>query len=150
MLLAGCGQGAGTVDTVEPAAAAASACPRPGGAGSSRTIIDYVNFVQLDGVQYVAGMGDGPDTLRADQLSGRVGSVLCRLDNSDASPSYRARDGDAAFLPPGTVVYAVKGDPAAVAARAGGRFLRYTAFPPATPTPPRLRRLLGHHANRRG
>jgi hypothetical protein len=59
-------------------------------------------------------------------------------------PNYRLKDGDAAFLEPGTAIYQVKGRPPAeaLAARFNGHVLLYVVVlkgpPPAaggTPTP---------------
>ena len=43
----------------------------------------------------------------------RVGVVRCTLERIQPGPSYRIADGDAAFLPAGTVLYATRGAPAA-------------------------------------
>jgi hypothetical protein len=102
--------------------------------------IDWVNFVQVGSTQYVSG------TLSTAQLQeGDLGPVYThvkfKLSENVCDPSYRPKDGDAAFLEPGTPVYQVKGQPAAeqLAARFNGHILVYMAImkgpPPAGATP---------------
>lgn len=93
-------------------ASAARPCPSPTPAGhpGSTSIVDYVDFVQFDGRQYLA-MFASPPTLAARQLGARIGTVRCRLEDSGASPTYKAQSEDAAFLAPGTPLFALQGWP---------------------------------------
>jgi hypothetical protein len=92
-------------------------------------MIDYIDFVAIGGVQYVSR----PDTPAlappTNQVGERVGVVQCRLADSDAAHDYQPRDGDAAFLAPGTAVYAVPGHVDVVAAMRDGRYVTYIATP---------------------
>jgi hypothetical protein len=120
---------------------AAAACQLTGSrSGCDRVAIDWVNFVQVGSTQYVSG------TLSTAQLQeGDLGPVYThvkfKLSENVCDPSYRPKDGDAAFLEPGTPVYQVKGQPAAeqLAARFNGHILVYMAImkgpPPAGATP---------------
>lgn len=72
------------------------------------THIDYVDFVQLRGVTYLAVWTAPNRPLRQSDLGPLYGQVKVRLDGSN-DPSHRVTDGDAAFLAPGTAVYAVNG-----------------------------------------
>jgi hypothetical protein len=74
------------------------------------TIIDYVDFVQFDGRQYLATFAH-PEHVATRQLGSRIGTVQCRLDGSGAPPTYKPQSGDAAFLAPGTPLFAVQGWP---------------------------------------
>src|SRR4051812_10526914 len=99
-----------------PAAAVASRaqpCPSPtrlGPEGGTATIIDYVDFVQWDGKQYLS-MFAHPTRVNTAELGERVGTVRCRISDSGAGLHYRFRDGDSAFLAPGTQLFAVRGWP---------------------------------------
>jgi|GEM_PF-916115 len=89
--------------------------------------VDYVDFVQHGGIQYLAahpGLGRSitEDDLRAEQF--RVTHSLAR-DGTGGMP----RDGDAAFVPAGDAVYAVRGYASTfrVAARHDGALVLYEA-----------------------
>ena len=86
-------------------------------------MIDYVDFVILDGQEYIRGASA---LARAD-VGERVGVVRCRIEGSGASADYRPVDGDAAFLPPGTPLFAVRARPmtSAIAALRSGRYIIY-------------------------
>lgn len=70
--------------------------------------VDYIDFVDANGDQYLGGVSKGLSAANrgALQLTVRCSmSVWSDANNQAADPS----DGDAAFLPKGTLVYAVKG-----------------------------------------
>lgn len=79
-----------------------------GGPGSG-VQIDWINFVQFKGIQYVARttpIGRAP----TDADVGPVfATVQFKLNGNVHDPSYQTKDGDAAFLDAGTSVYSVKG-----------------------------------------
>lgn len=92
--------------------------------------IDWVDFVQLGGRQYVHRIAPGAaPSVPADQLGRRLGVVRCRLLDTAPQAGYHPLDGDAAFLAPGTPVYAVLGRSDAVAAERDGRYQRYVLAP---------------------
>jgi hypothetical protein len=108
-------------------------CQLPGSAqGCSTVHIDWVDFIQIGSTQYVAGPGT-PEALQEDDLGPIVTHVKFKVDGNICDPNYRPKDGDAAFLDPGTPVYQVKGRPASevVAARRSGQILSYRAVMPA-------------------
>lgn len=125
VIVAGCGD-AGDVgtdgeaaDRSEPTTSlTASPDPAPGSAcldtpttGESTVMVDFVDFVQLDAVQYVAGgVGVKAPPVADDQLGDVVGQVECELSilrfREQPGPTV---DGDAGFLPVGTEIHAVKG-----------------------------------------
>lgn len=94
----------------QPDAATGSACRTTPTTGDSTVMVDWVDFVQLDGIQYVA-VNDGkvPD-LAWNQLGSVVGRVECELSvlKFHTQPGPPA-DGDAAFIKVGTDVHAVRG-----------------------------------------
>ena len=86
-------------------------------------MVDWVDFVQLHGIQYVAGLDRNVAAVASDQLGSAVGRVECQLSvlKFQAEPGP-AVDGDAAFLDVGTEVRAIRGyEPSCrVAARIDG------------------------------
>src|SRR5262245_37633143 len=101
----------GVVDRVPTSTTAASrsACADTPRQGVSSVMVDWVDFVQLDGIQYVAGPGQA-ETVPSGDLDGVLGRVTCKLDGLKfTKPPGPAVDGDAAFLDIGTGVYAIKG-----------------------------------------
>jgi len=116
---------------------AAGSCPGPR-ATDSRVMIDYVDFVSVGGVQYLNRDRFAPVTVPLGRVGRQLGTVRCRLAESDARPDRRPADGDAAFLPPGTAIYAVSDRPVpeAVAALVDGTYVLYLALPaPSGPAP---------------
>jgi hypothetical protein len=133
-VLSGCGgSSAPAPGAASPAAPATADCPKvAGGDNGAAAIVDYVDFVQAFGRQYVAGLrGTGPAT-KAD-----LGRVVLRSrcsfsafnDRTHANPG-EPRDGDTAFLPPGTPIHALRGWPARcrLAAEHDGRVVVYLAY----------------------
>ncbi len=92
--------------------------------------IDYIDFVQFGGRQYE---GTGERVPAIPMPSGipfpgpRIGTVQCTLSEIMPGPDYRPRDGDAAFLPVGTVLHAVVGMPvsSAIAAETSSGMMLY-------------------------
>jgi hypothetical protein len=138
-LAVGCGQpSAGPfAGPRQPHAAATPAhgCPERGqahGGAAAAVMVEWVDFVQLNGRQYVAALdGRTQPPLPGSQVGPRVGVTACQIAGSSAGPNYKLRDGDAAFLAPGTVVHAIRGVPTtrAVTASRDGRYLYYAAQP---------------------
>jgi hypothetical protein len=72
-------------------------------------MIDWVPFVRVHGRTFTAAGSSQPIVVRADRVGDVVGVVGCRIADAVMDPSYRPRDGDAAFLPVGTAVHAFSG-----------------------------------------
>jgi hypothetical protein len=111
-----------------------ASCQLPGSQpGCNAVAIDWVNFVQVGSIQYVAG--PAPPTVIADSdLGPEFARVKFKIEGNVCDPSYRIKDGDAAFLEPGTPIYRVKGHLPAeqLAARMNGTILVYLAQVPAS------------------
>jgi hypothetical protein len=93
-------------------AVALSACGSRLGPFGPTVHIDWVNFIKLDGITYVAAAPFGPGVgrdLRQSDLGAEVARIAFKLDGNVNDPSYRSKDGDAAFLEPGTPVYVLRG-----------------------------------------
>ena len=123
-----------------PTTSSARGCPPTSGWGVS---IEYVDFVQVEGRQYIAGLTSVATPSRADlgQVVIRVRCSFRQLNDRTRQESPRPRDGDAAFLVPGTAVYALRGwsPRCRLGAEHDGRLHVYLAYrtgaPVATPQP---------------
>jgi len=93
---------------------------------SGRTHIDYVDFIRSGGLDYMAVWGPGRALTDAD-LGPVQFHVRTMLSGAGKEPSYQPKDGDAAFVPSGTPVYAVQGYAATfrLAAHHDGRLVLY-------------------------
>lgn len=102
------------------------------GCGSSTAVIDWVDFIQVGSTQYLAG----PSTvsLQESDLGPVFAHVKFKVAGNVGDPDYRPKDGDAAFLEPGTPIYQVNGQPPSVmlAAHHDGQIVLYTAAPKPT------------------
>jgi len=90
--------------------APASACENTPHQGDSVVMVDWVDFVQLNGTHYIAGLDGQVPPVASAQLGAVVGRVRCQLSALKFSklPGPNV-DGDAAFLTIGTEVHAVNG-----------------------------------------
>jgi hypothetical protein len=112
-----------------------AACQLPGSAPNcSNAQIDWVNFIQVGSTQYVAGLTQSPAVLQESDLGPVYAHVKFKVSGNVCDPSYRLKDGDAAFLDPGTTIYQVNGQPPnkQLAARFNGQIVVYGAMAPAS------------------
>lgn len=109
-----------------------AACQLPGSSSSCHAQIDWVNFIQVGSTQYVAGP-QSPTDLPESDLAPVYAHVKFKVSGNICDPAYRLKDGDAAFLDPGTPIYQVRGQSPAqeLAARFNGSILVYRAITPA-------------------
>lgn len=93
-----------------------------------RVIVDYVDFVQHDGIRYLVPFGNVGRPLTAADL-GPVLFTVSRNVQESQPQGGPSRDGDAAFLPVGAPVYTVLGYPATfrLAAHHDNRLFLYEA-----------------------
>ncbi len=110
-----------------------AACRLPGSSSGCNAQIDWVNFIQVGSTQFVAGP-QSPTVLQESDLGPVHAHVKFKVSGNVCDPSYRLKDGDAAFLDPGSPIYEVNGQPPAVelAARFGGQIVVYKPLVPAT------------------
>lgn len=148
-VVAGCG-GPGPVDVVaSPGTAATSpgpsadGCPTDPGNGNSAVMVDYVDFVQANGQQYVADLGGHHVELAAADIGRVQFYVRCSLSEPNAQTHQSPpplQDGYAGHLPTGTPVHAITGwsPRCRLAAQRDGSWKVYLAqdvqAPVATPT----------------
>ncbi|HVD48183.1 MAG TPA: hypothetical protein VNG70_12955 [Candidatus Limnocylindria bacterium] len=99
----------------------------------STTMIDWVNFVQVGSTQYVFGTVSTNEVQDSD-LGPVYAKVKFRVNHNICDPHYRPKDGDAAFLEPGTPIYEVRGRSPGeeLAARFNGSLVIYRAMTPAS------------------
>lgn len=111
----------------------AVSCPHVSSGGNGFAAVDYVDFVQAFGHNYLADYAG--HIVRATHAD--LGQVVLRskcsfsaLNDRTHKDPGKAHDGDTAFLPPGTPIYAVKGWPqeCRLAAEHDGRIHVYLAM----------------------
>lgn len=112
----------------------AAACQLPGPTSTCNAQIDWVNFIEVGATQYVAGQGASPDLVQESDLGPVYAHVKYKVSGSVCDPNYRVKDGDAAFLDPGTPIYQVSGQSPSekLAARFNGNLVLYRAMTPAS------------------
>lgn len=73
-------------------------------------MVDWVDLVQLHGVQYISGLDGTISAVASNQLGPVVGRVQCQLSvlKFQAEPG-QAVNGDAAFIEIGAEVHAIRG-----------------------------------------
>ena len=110
----------------------AVSCQLPWASSTCNTQIDWVNFVQVGSTQYVAGP-QSSTVLKESDLGPVYSQVKVKVSGNVCDPGYKIKDGDAAFLDPGTPIYQVNGHPSSqqLAARFNGSIVVYRAMTPA-------------------
>jgi hypothetical protein len=110
-----------------------AACQLPGSPSSCNAQIDWVNFIQVGSTQYVAGP-ESPNVLQTSDLGPVYAHVKFKVSGNVCDPSYRLKDGDAAFLEVGSPIYQVNGQPPGtrLAARFSGQIVLYRAMAPTS------------------
>jgi hypothetical protein len=90
-----------------------SGCTKPLAPTQQHTIIDWVDFVKLNGMTY-EGMNHSVVLADPDLVTDQAaGMIEFNVDQNVSNPSYQTKDGDAAFLEEGTILYTIEGiDPA--------------------------------------
>ena len=68
------------------------------------TLIDWVDFVKLNEITYIAT----PFIVSENQIESEVSKTKYNVSESVHDPNYKTKDGDAAFLPVGTPIYKLK------------------------------------------
>lgn len=103
-------------------------CQLPGSTPTCNAMIDWVNFIQVGSTQYIAGM-ESAAALQESDLGPVYATVKFKVNGNVCDPSYKLKDGDAAFLDPGTQIYQVNGHAPAqmLAARVNGQIVAYVA-----------------------
>jgi hypothetical protein len=113
------------------------ACRLPGSQpGCDSVAIDWVNFIEVGSTQYLWGTVEAAE-LQVSDLGPVYARVKFKVSDNVCDPNYRLKDGDAAFLEPGTPIYQVKGQPASeqLAARFNGHILLYVVVVKSPPPP---------------
>ena len=102
--------------------------------------MDWVNFIRFGGSEYLSkAKRGGGDQVEASRLGSVLYRVAFHVDANLVPGDYRPRDGDAAFLSPGTAIHSVDGylPSEALAAVVDGEvwLFRRSSPAPSTPTP---------------
>ncbi len=103
-------------------------------------IMDWVNFIRFGGHEYLSkARRGGGDQVEESRLGEVLYRVAFHVDANLVPGDYRPRDGDAAFLPPGTAIHSVDGHSPSetLAAAVDGEvwLFRKSSPGPSTPTP---------------
>src|SRR5439155_16927006 len=111
----------------------AAACQLQGSSSRCNAQIDWGNFIQVGSTQYVAGP-QSPTVLQESELGPVYAHVKFKVSGNVCDPNYRLKDGDAAFLAPGTPIYQVIGQAPGqeLAARFNCSIVVYRAMEPAS------------------
>ena len=90
---------------------------------------DWADVVQVGGITYSAGLLYAGRALRDEDLGSEIAQVTAKLNGNVKPLGYALKDGDAAYLEPGTSLYAVNGyrPTFRLAARRGGRPVLFEA-----------------------
>ena len=160
LMLAGCsidsqvGTGVQATATMSSSLQQSSGCPSLAITPGHGVAVDYVDFIHAYGTFYVIpeSLGLPPQVVTAADIGDVqlvVGCALSPLNDQAGAAPPTPRDGDAAFVPAGTPVHAVKGWPKScrLAAQHDGGWHIYLATDPhsttaraltcaTTPTPP--------------
>jgi hypothetical protein len=110
-----------------------AACQLPGQATCNNTMIDWVNFIQVGSTQYVSGP-ELETALQESDLGPVYAHVKFKVSGNVCDPHYKLKDGDAAFLDPGTAIYEIKGHPPSeeLAAKFNGTLVVFRPMRPAS------------------
>jgi hypothetical protein len=106
-----------------------SACQLPGSTSACKAQIAWVNFIQVGSTHYVAGPQSATG-IQATDLGPVFAHVKFKVSGNVCDPTYKLKDGDAAFLDVGTPIYQVNGHPAGeqLAARFNAGLVVYRAM----------------------
>jgi hypothetical protein len=109
----------------------AGACRLPGSPSSCNAQIDWVNFIQVGSIEYLA-VPQSPTVLKEGDLGPVYAHVKFKVSGNVCDPNYQLKDGDAAFLDAGAPIYQVNGESPGVqlAARFNGQIVAYRAMAP--------------------
>jgi hypothetical protein len=76
--------------------------------GGPGVIIDWVDFVQWNGVTYLAETGPASSGVGQPALREQIATTKRKLEGNETNPSHKNQDGDAAFLDVGTPIYSLR------------------------------------------
>lgn len=102
------------------------ACEQRPGGSNEETVIDWVDFVNVNDEKYTAlYTGVIAD---ADFVGEEIGEVEFKVDENITDPNYKTKDGDAAFWEEGTKIFEVKEMPNYIAIRADDEINDYRIY----------------------
>jgi hypothetical protein len=76
--------------------------------GGQHVIIDWIDFVQLNGITYVAATGPASAGTSNPALGAQLATTTRKLADNETDPHHKSQDGEAAFLPAGTAIYSLR------------------------------------------
>jgi hypothetical protein len=101
--------------------------PAPAAKDSS---YDWADILRLNGITYSAGLLNAGRALHEEDLGSQVAAVSAKLNGNVPPIGYEPKDGDAAYLEPGTPLFPVNGYATSfrLAARRNGRIVLFEAL----------------------
>ncbi|WP_314001395.1 copper amine oxidase N-terminal domain-containing protein [uncultured Paenibacillus sp.] len=97
---------------------------QPGPVQSTISTGSYLDAIMWGGVTYRKSL----EEVDSDDIGAKIGEVKFQIVGSGKDPSYQMQDGDATFLPKGTVLHEVK-NTTSIAASVDGKWILYTVLP---------------------
>lgn len=93
-------------------------------------IIDWVDFIKINDISYESHFSSLARELTEDDLDDKYSEIRFKVSDNVRSTKYKIKNGDAAFLDKGTVIYTVKGyDPSfRLAAKRNGKIILYQSY----------------------
>ncbi len=91
-----------------PGCGPAARTPTPTPKRPPSVFIDWADFLHFSGIMYVSTDPHLGRAITQGDLGPQLYTVRFKVNGNVSDPSYRAKDGDAAFLDPGTPVYALQ------------------------------------------
>jgi hypothetical protein len=80
-----------------------------GACAGQHVIIDWIDFVQWNGVTYVTATSPASTRAIEPALGPQLSTTKRKLDGNETDPSHKIQEGEAAFLEAGTPIYSVSG-----------------------------------------
>ena len=86
--------------------------------------IDWVDMVKLNDQKFKSDIPR--QEVPATEIDQKIGGIKFTLSGQVNNPNYRMRNGDATFLPAGTMIFSIKNDKDSIAVFIDGKYYRFT------------------------
>jgi hypothetical protein len=86
--------------------------------------IDWIDVVKLNDQKFKAN--NPRQEVLANEIDHKIGDIQFTLSEQVSNPNYKMRNGDATFLPEGTLIFSINNDNNSVAALIDGKYYRFT------------------------
>ena len=86
--------------------------------------IDWIDVVKLNDQKFRTN--NPRQEVPATEIDHKIGDIQFTLSGQVSNPNYQMRNGDATFLPEGTLIFSINNDNNSVAALIDGKYYRFT------------------------